>query len=238
MTKPIYTTILIQGRSSERPLAVAEFGGVGGTVGTLIMKFTLLVALLFAFSSFARAEKCGVASLEWLADCSLGIGVYRVETIVNQSVSECVLALSLQETLKHDAPKMFQVEYPLQPPGNLPATTVAVGDRLLVFVGAEHGPINLTTAQPYDAQVAAVTAGGRVLTDTPEILRTVEERLRARPATAPVQKTQNNFVEDYTGRITQPKTFFKSFDTYILIVPEDLRPKQPMFEPESFAADQ
>ena len=201
------------------------------------MKFNFLVALLFAFSSLAHAENRSVASLEWLADASSGVGVYKVETVVRQSASGCVLALSLQETLKQDAPKTLRVEYPLQPSQNLPATTASVGDRFLVFVGTEHGPINLTTAQPYDAFVAAVTAGGKVLTDAPDILRTVKERLQTHPATGPVQKTQSNFVADYAGRNTQPKTFFNSFDSYSLIVPEDLRPKQPMFEVESLTPD-
>ena len=189
----------------------------------------LILALFVAFSS-AKAESRSVASLEWLADSSTGIGVYVLTSFKVQSESSCELTLRLEQTLKQNPPASVQSNYPLKPASNLPGTTVALGDRFLVCVGGEHGPISLTAPQPYDDSVAAITARGEVLTDSARVLRVIKSRLRKHHLKKPAEKKQSTFVQDPGGqRFSYPHSFFSSTvsDSYSIIVPQDLAPKSP-----------
>ena len=190
------------------------------------MKQTTFVLLYLFVAMTLRAEVTGTASLEWLADKSVNVGIYQVAQTRRESASTFSLSFRLAETLK-GTPSQSRTSKDSEPPN------VDIGDRFLIFFlkfdddeeAAAYHVINLSSPPSEGLKSLAINCKFEVLTEGAAILATVRGRLRSHPAAALTSRRE--YITSLSVEVPYGSPAHKILyrgSSCFLRVPEDLIP--------------
>ena len=199
------------------------------------MKFIFYVFLYLVATSALRAESIVGKSLEWLADTSMSIGVYRVTGSRKEADFHFELSFQLEDVLKGDPLRSTAASYWLRfREGAKPK--VAPGDRFLVFLKPDDHDsprvdhlINLSVSQDAGWDSVAINSKFEVLTDQAQILALVRARLQSHPTEAVFRRHDDfgsSLEVEVPGNTPAHYVLFSGSDCYLL-VPDDLKPTKP-----------
>lgn len=197
------------------------------------MKSTVFVFFYVVAAVTLRAEIMVGASLEWLADTSASVGLYRVTESRKESDSAFQLSFRLDDALKGTPPLAAVSPYGVRFPKGSPPASASVGDRFLIFLKPDDKDsprvahlINLSTTQPGGMDSAAINCKFEVLTDQAQILAKVRGRLKSHPAGTPTkwqEYPESRFDVEVPFDSPAFKVLYGGSACYLL-VPEDLKP--------------
>ncbi|MEK7953798.1 hypothetical protein [Luteolibacter soli] len=197
------------------------------------MKSTLSAILYLLVTLTLRSEVMVGPSLEWLADTSASVGIYRVTQTRKESDSSFQLSFSLDESLKATPPQSASSPYWLGLPKDPQPSSVAEEDRFLIFFKSDEKDeariahlINLSTPKSRSLMSVAINCKFEVLAEQAAILAVVRGRIKSRPTT-----TSTKWREYPASRfdVEVPKAspafivLWYGSDCYLLL-PEDLKP--------------
>ena len=215
-----------------------------------MFKLLLLVLAALSVPAALKAEIARGRSLEWLADTSVCIGIYRTVSIAGKKPgSDNIVSCQMMEALKGTAPAVATFDFfprRRDAQGYFRPAPLTLEDRFLIFFrNDESGRLKPThhiiLSQPLTGgeRGLAINDKFEVIADSDRILRIVKERLSIKPSAKvlPMDGDPSIQLDLDTKKPTSPQVNVQvpwsspahdqlwSGSVCYLLIPEDLLPK-------------
>ena len=197
------------------------------------MRIIPIILLLLAGSLLPiQAISVGGYSLEWLADHSESIGIYKIADIGVKSEKDATLRLTIDRAIKGSPPKEAKSDFLVGYKTTTTRVELKSGQRFLLFLDhSARGPvevvhlINLEKPESGGLESLAITAQFVALTQEARILSVVQARV-SKPGrdwrVKEVESPPNQFRVEVPTESTAFKRMYHGSACF-LYVPSDLR---------------